>query len=61
MNPFDKDFARDYELARKIGDSRFGSPCQHEQVKDGRCVDCQRRVIRTGCKRRVRRMVLLAD
>lgn len=39
------DFRTQYELARKIGDKRFGSPCKHEQVKNGRCTQCLRKVV----------------
>lgn len=38
-------FAQEYELARRIGDARFGSECKHEQVKNGHCVACLRRVV----------------
>lgn len=37
-------FADEYELARQIGDARFGSECKHEQVKGGYCVACLRKV-----------------
>lgn len=33
-----------YELALKQGERRFGSLCKHEVVKNGRCVNCLRRV-----------------
>lgn len=45
MDPFDKSFKTQYELARKIGDKRFGSECEHKNVYAGRCQDCLRRVI----------------
>ena len=38
------DFRLMYELARKQGDKRFGSECKHENVKNGVCQDCQRKV-----------------
>ena len=37
--------ALEYELARKIGDTRFGSECKHEQTRNGVCLNCQRKVI----------------
>lgn len=54
MNPFPQGnpddpnseaFKSAYELARRIGDKRFGSECKHEQVKNGVCVNCCRKVI----------------
>lgn len=44
MNPFDDDFKKQYELARRIGERRFGSPCKHELVKNGQCQRCLRKV-----------------
>jgi hypothetical protein len=38
-------FAQEYELARKIGDQRFGITCQHINTRGGYCLNCQRRVI----------------
>lgn len=38
------EFKEEYELARKIGDERFGSECEHNNVKSGRCVQCLRKV-----------------
>lgn len=38
-------FADEYELARRVGDARFGSECKHEQVRGGRCVECLRKVV----------------
>lgn len=38
------DFRQQYELARMIGEKRFGSPCKHEQHKNGRCTQCFRKV-----------------
>lgn len=34
-----------YELARHIGDSRYGSQCRHTRTHNGRCLDCQRKVV----------------
>ena len=33
-----------YELMHKEGKKRFGSPCGHRQVKNGRCKKCLRKV-----------------
>jgi len=44
MNEVDKKL---YELALKQGEERFGSPCEHEVVRGGRCVKCLRKV--GGC------------
>jgi len=41
---FNPTFDEQYELARRIGDRRFGSECEHESVVNGRCAKCQRRV-----------------
>jgi len=38
-------FATEYLLARRQGDQRFGSACQHARSKRGYCPDCLRRVI----------------
>jgi len=38
-------FAEQYELAKRIGDRRFGSACKHEHIKNGRCQDCLRKVV----------------
>ncbi len=54
MNPFQKGNPDDpkseafkvmYELAKKQGGKRFGSECKHEHVKDGKCLNCLRKVI----------------
>lgn len=53
MNLFPKDtndtkseaFKLAYELAKQQGDKRFGSDCKHEHVKNGKCLDCLRKVI----------------
>lgn len=42
MTPEEK---REYELALKISQKRFGSPCDHLEVKNGICCNCLRRVI----------------
>lgn len=34
-----------YELALKVGNARYGSPCKHERVKAGYCLNCKRRVV----------------
>jgi hypothetical protein len=40
-----KDFAAQYELAKKTGDKRYGSECKHEKTKNGICVNCKRKVV----------------
>lgn len=50
-DPFDKTFGREYEVALMQGDKRFGSPCNHEVVRRGRCVNCMRKVIKRGGKK----------
>jgi len=35
-----------YELTKREGDKRFGSDCKHENIKNGVCVDCLRKVIK---------------
>ena len=35
-------FDAEYELARRTGDARFGSPCAHEHTVSNRCANCQR-------------------
>jgi hypothetical protein len=37
-------FAQEYELAKRIGDKRYGSECQHSRTKRGYCPDCLRKV-----------------
>lgn len=37
--------AAEYFLAKRIGDQRFGSACQHARSKRGYCPDCLRKVI----------------
>jgi hypothetical protein len=44
-DPFDTSFDKQYELAKQIGDRRFGSECKHLHITFGVCVDCQRWVI----------------
>ena len=34
-----------YELMCKQGDKRFGRICKHEHTKNGKCLDCLRKVI----------------
>jgi len=38
-------FRAEYKLARREGDRRFGTPCEHKQVRNGRCLKCLRKVI----------------
>ena len=45
LDPFDKSFAVEYELARRLGDRRFGSECKHGHVENNHCVTCLRRVV----------------
>lgn len=33
-----------YELMDKQGKVRFGSECKHKQIKNGRCINCLRKV-----------------
>lgn len=44
VDPFNKSFNAEYELAKKTGDARFGSPCDHSKVRDGYCSLCGRKV-----------------
>lgn len=37
--------AQEYFLAKKIGDARFGSACQHSRATRGYCPDCLRKVM----------------
>jgi hypothetical protein len=37
--------AQQYFLAKRIGDQRFGSECQHARAKRSYCPDCLRKVI----------------
>jgi hypothetical protein len=39
---------RDYEALLKEGKRRFGSPCRHENTRNGRCLKCLRPVITRG-------------
>ncbi len=36
---------KEYEIALRIGKKRFGSPCQHNKVKNGICCNCLRKVV----------------
>ena len=36
---------QEYFLAKRLGDKRFGSACQHARAKRGYCPDCLRKVI----------------
>ena len=38
---------QEYELALRIGNDRFGSPCQHKETRGGRCTNCSRLVYLT--------------
>lgn len=42
---FKPTFEEEYELALSIGKQRFGSECKHEQVTNGRCKNCLRKVV----------------
>lgn len=42
---FEFSFEQEYELARRLGDARFGAACKHEKIMRGRCVKCLRRVV----------------
>lgn len=44
LDPFDQSFDTLYALAKRIGDSRFGSECQHEKGPGGYCTKCRRLV-----------------
>ena len=35
---------QEYELALKIGNARYGSPCEHSVVRNGHCANCGRKV-----------------
>lgn len=37
-------FVTEYILAKKVGEKRFGSTCQHTRAKRGYCPDCLRKV-----------------
>jgi hypothetical protein len=41
----ESDFRTQYELAKREGDKRFGSPCNHEQTRNGQCMKCLRKGI----------------
>ncbi len=41
---FEPNFQAEYELARRVGDERFGSECRHENIKNGHCEKCLRKV-----------------
>ena len=45
MNLFKPTFEEEYELALKTGNKRFGSDCKHENVVNGTCSVCLRKVI----------------
>lgn len=45
VDPFDAGFDRQYELARQVGDARFGSECPHSETDGHRCLQCGRRVV----------------
>jgi len=36
---------KEYELALKTGERRYGLLCQHEKTKNGFCVNCKRKII----------------
>lgn len=45
LDPFDQSFTTQYALAKRIGDSRYGSECQHEKGPGGYCTKCLRSVL----------------
>ncbi len=45
MNPFDKSFEKQYELALREGNKRFASKCEHAKTKNGVCTNCLRKVV----------------
>ncbi len=45
MNLKNKSDKELFELTHEQGEKRFGSPCKHEKVKNGHCINCLRRVI----------------
>ncbi len=42
---FNEHFNIMYELALREGEKRFGKECKHEKIKNGRCVECFRKVV----------------
>lgn len=40
----DDQFRKEYELAEKDGKKKFGSACKHTNIRQGRCLDCLRKV-----------------
>ena len=36
---------REYELALRIGEARYGSPCPHHKTRNGVCLRCTRKVL----------------
>lgn len=44
---FNNDFNTQYALALRIGNKRFGSECNHENVKNGHCANCLRKVVQS--------------
>lgn len=44
-NIFNPTFKEEYELALKTGKRKFGQECRHEEIKNGKCLNCLRRVI----------------
>ncbi len=46
-NPFKYNLNDELELANRIGQERFSSPCKHEKTKNGHCLKCLRRVYTT--------------
>lgn len=43
-DPKSEAFLALYALALKTGKKRFGSKCKHEQIREGRCLNCKRKV-----------------
>ena len=44
-NIFRPTFNEEYELAKRIGDQRFGTSCTHIKVKNNICQKCGRKVV----------------
>lgn len=42
---FNPTFKEEYELALKTGRKKFSQECQHEEIKNGKCLNCLRRII----------------
>jgi hypothetical protein len=42
---FSASFEQQYEVARRLGDARFGGECRHEVTWGGHCANCLRKVV----------------